>query len=77
MAKKEITGTCRICGFHGKMTEEHIPPKGAFNDKRIYVGQPANGLPFGPDEMVDRRVVQGGFKLYTLCERCNNDTLAM
>lgn len=74
MAKNEILGTCHICGEYGSLSLEHVPPRRAFNDRRVYVGQAANDLPFGPDEMVDRKQVQGGVKMYTLCGSCNNNT---
>lgn len=56
------------------MSLEHVPPQKAFNNKNVYMGSAANGLPFGPDEMVDRKQLQGGVKMYTLCGPCNNNT---
>lgn len=74
MAKKSIRGICHICGIDGPLSEEHIPPKGAFNDQKMYVGKPANGMPGGPDDIVDRKTVDGGVRMYTLCGNCNNNT---
>jgi len=74
MSKKVVVGTCHICGTHGPMSLEHVPPQKAFNDRKVYIGRPANGLPFGPDEMVDKKQIQGGVKMHTLCEPCNNNT---
>lgn len=74
MAQKTIIGTCHICGAYGPLSLEHVPPQKAFNDRKVFIGKAANGLPFGPDEMVDRKQVQGGVKMHTLCGPCNNNT---
>jgi hypothetical protein len=34
MAKQQF-GICRLCGTHGKLSFEHVPPESAFNDQRI------------------------------------------
>lgn len=74
MPKPRIEGMCRLCGTYGPLSDEHVPPKRAFNDRKFYFGRAANGLPFGPDEMADWRTMQGGVKFPTLCQACNNST---
>ena len=34
-------GKCRICGYEGKMTFEHLPPKSANNqmEAKVYSGE--------------------------------------
>jgi hypothetical protein len=34
MSRRPVIGTCHICGDHGKLSFEHVPPKEAFN-KRV------------------------------------------
>lgn len=31
-------GVCNICGNYGKLSFEHVPPKGAFNDRPVIKG---------------------------------------
>lgn len=64
---------CRICGFEGKLSFEHVPPKAAFNCYPILKIKleellwPQFGK-IGKDEK------KAGFGVYTLCEKCNNNT---
>ena len=68
-------GPCRICGETRMLTEEHIPPRGAFNKERgrtVEVGALLNREELAmPDE---GEVFQGGISGFTLCEECNNLT---
>jgi hypothetical protein len=68
-------GTCAICGKHGRLTAEHIPPRRAFNSFPLLamkmdqaVEQTTGNLPWAVDRPVKDRHV------YSLCERCNNRT---
>lgn len=74
MSKREVIGTCHICGAHGPLTFEHVPPQKAFNDQpMILLGFDA-WLHLGPfDELDKRGARQGGLGAHTLCGRCNND----
>ena len=66
------SGTCQICGAHGPLSFEHVPPKKAFNNRPVFRA------------LVERiedeyRVTQHGKQNKglggnTLCERCNNST---
>jgi len=66
-------GDCRICGQWASLTEEHLPPRGAFNKGRgrtpelmDMLGSDTVDFPgSGPTE-------QGGICGYTLCLDCNN-----
>ena len=76
-------GTCKICGQFKELTEEHIPPKHAFNsttvtvlpfEEAIKVMTGADGrLPWDTQGLNGRRQ-QGGHKKYCLCRECNNNT---
>lgn len=68
-------GNCRICGTFADLTEEHLPPRGAFNNRR---GRdvPVEAL-LGREELDDPeegRWVQGGIRGHVLCHACNNRT---
>ncbi|ACD82253.1 hypothetical protein [Candidatus Methylacidiphilum infernorum] len=66
-------GRCRICGKERKLSFEHVPPKSAFNCDPILKIKLEELLrtqfgKIGKDEKKD------GFGVYTLCEKCNNNT---
>ena len=73
----EVEGSCCICGVHGKLSFEHIPPQAAFNDKRLFQAN-VNSLLAGkwsPGERIeDGKYKQRGAGRHTLCGKCNNDT---
>ena len=67
------SGTCRICGFEGKLSFEHVPPKAAFNNHPLVLAGIHELLGRDLDE-IRGRTHQKGAGAYTLCERCNNRT---
>ena len=75
-------GKCKICGKVGKLTFEHIPPKGANNDRRAMVITGEELLKTVTDENRDPWNYDGlkyineqkGMGLYSLCSECNNLT---
>lgn len=64
-------GYCRICGSYTELTDEHIPPKKAFNQKPVQFGtlQDLLGVTGRPYSKFRKGVV-----VRTLCEPCNNTT---
>ena len=66
---KSKSGQCWLCGRVGKLSFEHVPPKSAFNDRKVFYDYVANTLK-------NRRVKisQRGVGDYTLCKSCNNNT---
>jgi hypothetical protein len=64
-------GICRLCGKAGPLTEEHVPPEGAFNDAKVlfhrmrHVG--GQILRYAEDK-------PRGNTLAVLCRRCNSRT---
>lgn len=70
-------GTCHLCGAHGPLTFEHIPPRAAFNDARVLEADiqklmAADRL-LGADDAGGRYKQQGAGN-YTLCAACNSET---
>jgi hypothetical protein len=71
-------GQCCICGAEGvQLSFEHIPPRAAFNDQRIFeanIQGMVKGKWDGQSRPLQGQWVQGGAGKHTLCEKCNNDT---
>ncbi len=74
MAKKKISGRCRICGSIGDLSFEHVPPRAAFNDRPVIRVNLEIALSLGPDELLTGQVQQRGMGDHTLCIPCNNNT---
>lgn len=74
MAKRQVTGTCHICGVEGKLSFEHVPPKSAFNDQRVVTVGYETAINLGPYERPSGKILQRGAGAYTLCAPCNNKT---
>ena len=78
--KTDIYGYCALCGKYKKMTFEHIPPKGAFNDRKAKIISGTsyiNGLT--KTDFVDLKDLpykeqQKGKGLNSICAECNNLT---
>jgi hypothetical protein len=70
-------GFCCICGVHGKLSFEHIPPEAAFNDRRVFeadINSLLNGK-WSPEERIEEgKYKQRGAGRYSLCGKCNSDT---
>lgn len=73
--QQPITAPCRICGETKQLTEEHIPPRGAYNKHRAIsisvdaiLGREDIELPEEGD------LTQGGIRGFVLCAECNNKT---
>ena len=71
---KPVFGTCHLCGSHGKLSFEHVPPKAAFNHRRILHTAFEKILAAQNLDDVRGTFQQRGAGAYTLCEKCNNDT---
>ena len=71
-----VPGPCCICGTHGKLSFEHVPPKRAFNDHGVFEADVKKMLENGwePGVKPDGRINQKGAGRFTLCDRCNNAT---
>jgi hypothetical protein len=73
-SKKKIFGKCHICGNTRELSFEHVPPRAAFNDKRVIRAKFEETIGLGPDEIVKGPIQQRGVGEYTLCVKCNSDT---
>ena len=71
---KPIFGICHLCGVHGKLSFEHVPPEAAFNDRRILHTAFEKILASDDLDKVRGKTHQRGAGAHTLCEKCNNDT---
>src|SRR5690349_12506408 len=69
MSKPE--GYCRLCGDRKVLTQEHIPPKAAFNHERRVFETMQDALRLSGQK---HSIFQGGIQKTTLCESCNNKT---
>lgn len=65
------TGTCNICGVHGKLTEDHTPPKGCIRIGQVEMHHVVEHLA-AERSAVKGRLSQNGVKYRTLCAECNN-----
>lgn len=72
--KKKVEGICHICKAFGPLSEEHIPPKAAFNNGTFIPLDFNKAIELGPDLRIEGRKVQGGVRRFTLCRQCNNHT---
>lgn len=74
MSRKPVMGKCHICGTHDKLSFEHVPPKAAFNNRRLVRIGFEEAMAVGPYDHAKGPIEQRGAGAYTLCEPCNNTT---
>jgi hypothetical protein len=69
-------GTCCICGVVGPLSFEHVPPRKAYNDQRVFELGIRHLIESRPDGLApaEGKWFDGGAGKETLCEKCNNDT---
>jgi hypothetical protein len=72
VSKQPIQGNCYVCGEYGPLTQEHIPPKRAFNDRNVVLTRMLAARDEAEREFKQQH--QGGHKQPVLCATCNNDT---
>ncbi|MBS1806564.1 MAG: hypothetical protein JST84_00050 [Acidobacteria bacterium] len=71
MAKK--VGICRICTLTKALSKEHIPPRNAYNSEDVILSKP-DLQSFDPFVNWKKRIIQGGYSEFVICESCNNQT---
>ncbi|MDD5691619.1 MAG: hypothetical protein PHP10_00365 [Candidatus Omnitrophica bacterium] len=74
MSKNKIIDYCHICLRLRELTFEHIPPRAAFNDRRVITLNFDSAIKLGPDEFVKGPINQRGSGGHTLCAQCNSYT---
>ena len=67
-------GNCNICGVYGKLTEDHVPPKGSTKVTQVKMLSIHKVLDIYPED-AKGRYSQNGVKFRTLCASCNNHIL--
>jgi len=72
--KRDKCGRCNICGTAGKLSWDHVPPKGSVVPTRTEILSVGRMLA-AKDKIGKDVVSQNGIKYRTLCGRCNNDLL--
>jgi hypothetical protein len=61
----------------GKLTFEHVPPKAAFNDRRVFeakIDDLLAGKWLPGEALQSGKYIQRGAGRHSLCAKCNNDT---
>jgi len=64
-------GYCRLCGQEKELSDEHIPPRKAFNDKQVTFETMQDALGFSGRKYSKFR---NGITRQSICESCNNLT---
>lgn len=72
--RKTPQGTCRLCGKHGALSFEHVPPKSAFNDRPVVRAKFEEAMRSAPGAPLRGKTEQRGAGAFTLCRDCNSMT---
>jgi hypothetical protein len=67
-------GFCLICGVHGKLTKDHVPPKGSITIEPVeqrHIAETMNGKPTSLKGIKANH----GSTFKTICQSCNSDAL--
>ena len=70
-------GPCCICGSIGLLSFEHVPPRAAYNDQRVFeadIHRLVQGKWDGGSRPLHGQWVDGGAGKETICGRCNELT---
>jgi|SRR5690554_522526 len=68
-------GLCNICGEHGDLTEDHVPPKGTIKFPRMTLYGIGEVLNAQAEKDRRGRDFQQGVKFRSICATCNGDYL--
>jgi hypothetical protein len=78
MARRRVRdniGVCHLCLNEGPRSFEHVPPRAAFNDRRVEIGGIDHWLDRDTEGPRLRRTIQqGGSGFARLCQSCNSRT---
>ena len=66
-------GHCVLCGVFGKLTRDHVPPRGCGNASDMVLRTLVDVA--GPDACGPAAISQGGAHFRTICETCNTRLL--
>lgn len=72
-----MIGHCNICSAYGKLTRDHVPPKGSVKISQMLSLSLIHslGLDSPKKAKIKGRLSQNGIKFPTLCGSCNNKLL--
>jgi hypothetical protein len=73
MAKRHVISTCRVCGWYGQLTFEHVPPQCAFNSSPARTYTLDQWMLFERGEQARWENDQRGSGYFALCDTCNNE----
>lgn len=68
-------GLCNICGISGLLTDDHVPPKGSVNVRKVKIQTLSQAIE--PTSPGIHRLLQNGVKFRSLCSSCNNKRLGL
>ena len=66
-------GLCNICGTSGLLTDDHVPPKGSLDVRKVKIRTLSQTLQ--PPHPSIHRLLQNGVEFRSLCSDCNNKRL--
>ena len=72
--RKKRFGRCRICNTFKQLTKEHVPPKKAFNNQAYLKHYADETEKAGRINWEFSEENTNGIYVFTLCEKCNNQT---
>lgn len=70
--KRNIEGTCNICGNFGRLTWDHVPPAICGNFQNLEIEEFLTAVSKEPSKKV---FSQNGLKFRSICATCNNELL--
>lgn len=69
-------GYCVICGQHGLLTRDHVPPQGCVEISNTVLSRLTMEANHGGGQR-STKLIQGGLRFQTLCGRCNSELLGL
>jgi hypothetical protein len=73
LARRHLIETCRVCGWYGQLTFEHVPPHCAFNSSPARTYTLDQWMLFEAGERAQWENDQRGSGYFALCDKCNNE----
>ncbi|UKP01513.1 hypothetical protein [Nostoc sp. UHCC 0870] len=68
--KGSKNGKCNICGKDGKLTDDHVPPKGSLNPSKVKIMTLVGSIDKLHEKSIDSKITrtsQNGLKFLSLC----------
>ncbi len=71
------SGYCQICGEHGRLTKDHVPPKGAIHLTKVEQKLMSDVYNSDPEKKIKGVKADGGSYFQTICRKCNGDRIGV